>query len=140
MKESARDRRAQRLAVERIESQFGWDLEELHMRYFADWVAMKDGKPDAIVEYKRRYFPSSTHDSVFLDEHKYTQCRLHAESLGVRFAYIMEWDDVFGVVHPTPAHIIGSRISIETSDRRDDTNDSYLHIHLPLSLFELFGK
>ena len=66
--ESQQDLKNQRQAQQVVEEMFGWDLQELNIRYHADWIAYVDKKPHALIEYKRRHCEHDRYDTVFLEK------------------------------------------------------------------------
>ena len=144
MYESDNDRRNQRSAMEKVEKLFNWTLDELPERYVADWAAFKKWNSinllDGIVEYKRRNNNHDAHDSVFLDAKKYVSCKQLSDAFAVPFYYIQEWDDKIGICQPNIKDAIRSKVAVKRSLRRDDTDDTYLFIHLPLERFDLYKR
>lgn len=138
--ESEQDRIHQRQAQRVVEEMFGWDIEELNIRYHADWIAFVNKKPHALIEYKRRHCEHDAYDTVFLDVQKYVECKKYADALDIPFYYLQEWDDKYGITQPKMTDAIRSKIAIAGSSRRDDVNDFYLMMHLPLKRFSLKSK
>jgi len=142
--ESEEDKRNQRHAMERVEKLFNWSLEELNMRYTADWAAFRKVNNvdllDAFIEYKRRFNNHDAYDSVFLDAKKYVACKQLSDAFAVPFYYIQEWEDKIGIVQPNIRDCIRSKVSVRRSLRRDDTDDTYLFIHIPIQRFDFYKR
>ena len=142
--ESEKDLLNQRKAMERVESIHGWKIYELHRRYIADWALFR--KEDnreylkGFAEYKRRNNMHDQFDPVFLEAKKWSECRAICESFDVPFYYVNEWDDRIGIAEPTVFDAKWSKKSMQKSLRRDDPNDDYLMIHVPIERFELYHK
>ena len=143
LRESPEDRRTQILAMEKIEEIKGWRLVTLHRRYHADWCAFnsESGEVEAFVEYKRRNCKHDDFETVFLDVNKYVHCTSLADSFGAAFVYVNEWDDAFGFCEPKARDLLRpDHLSSRRCSYRDDPDDEYLMIHIPLPRFELIQK
>lgn len=144
MYESEEDKRNQRAAMEKVEKLFNWHLMELPIGYGPDWIAYEREDEDYVttgfVEYKRRNNNHDAFPTVFLEYKKYINCKLMSDASAVPFYYIQEWDDhKLGICHVGIKDVIRSRVGIRSSMRRDDINDTYLQIHLPLERFDLYA-
>ena len=139
-RETEKDRKNQRQALIKIESLFGWDIDELNVRYTADWLAFKDAKEVALVEYKRRNYSHDQFPTIFLELQKYTFSSLYANALQIPFVYVNEFDDKIGTITPTARDVLESKVGVESSMYRDDINDTYVMIHLPQDRFTFYDK
>ena len=138
--ETEHDLKNQRHAMERVETLLDCSLEEIHRRYTADWLAFRNKKPVALLEYKRRKYDHDQFPTIFLEFHKYTLCNFYARTLDVPFIYVNEFDDLIGMVTPTPRDILESKIGVEASMYRNNSDDSYIMIHLPVDRFTFYPK
>lgn len=90
----------------------GWLVEEIGNPYYpADYLASKDGF-QALIEYKRRFFPVNQYPSFQLFARKFSQLRCMAREWGVQPVLVSEWDDCIGYVnlfHVEPVICMGGR-------------------------------
>lgn len=136
--ETEKDRRNQRAAQEYIEKLFNWELYELPIDYRADWLAIQDEAHVGLVEFKRRNYSHRDFDTVFLNSKKYSECKTLADHLGIPFYYVNQWDDKIGIIQPTIADVMRGKVRMVRSDYRDNTDDNYMMIHLPLDRFDFY--
>lgn len=71
----------------------GWFIEEIgNPHYPADYLASKQGY-QALVEYKRRFFPVSKYPTFQMFARKYSQVRCMAREWQIQPVLIVQWDD-----------------------------------------------
>lgn len=130
--ETTTDLNNEYVAQRRVEMSLNCRLYKLPISYRADWVATRDNKIVAVIEYKKRTFEKDKYPTTFVFVDKWMNGKQLAESMGVPFILAIEWTD--GIFW----HIAGSSdVEFRISGRTDrgDSQDIQPAVHIPVTAF-----
>lgn len=131
--ETQRDRDNENEAKLKIEAAGKCKLQKLPIAYNADWVALRENKIVAVVEYKRRTFARNKFTTIFIGLDKWMNSKRLAEEIGVPFILFIEWTDglYYHEVGTAPVtYGIGGRTD------RNDPQDIGPVVHIPITAFK----
>lgn len=115
-----------------IESRYNCVLHKLPISYSSDWVATRDNKIVAVIEYKKRTFSRNKYNTTFIFVDKWMNGKRLAETMGVPFLLFVEWTD--GLYwHQAGSAPVEFKISGRTD--RNDPQDIQPSVHIPVTAF-----
>jgi hypothetical protein len=131
--ESQSDLENERKASEFLSKCWNFKIKKLPDSYRADFLAEdSDGKFQAVIEFKRRYFKHGDFPDVFMSVQKYLSARDLAVFLDVPFIFAVWLDD--GVYHAKIFKDYKVTFSGRTKNARDDADIEPV-VHIPMDDF-----
>ena len=97
--ENETNRKNEQAAKVSLEGSWSMSLQKLPIKYGADWIAFRDERAVAVIEYKNRPHESSRFPTYLLSVHKWMVMRSLANTIGVPAILVVEFVD--GMRHCT---------------------------------------
>lgn len=139
--ETGKDVANQEQVVAALKELWGWEGKRLAMRYNADYLILKGGKPKAILEVKCY---TTDYPNAILTVHKAESCLRYAKRLGVPFVFVVrKADGTIAHRQVFDAELETLPIKWVTNEREHNHNpveDSDPYYPLPLSSFKTLSK
>lgn len=140
--ENERTQAYEREAQLLLEGKWLCELKKLPNSYYIDWVAYRDDKPSAVIEFKNRNnVTSHTYSDIMLSCKKHMNGIELSEYLGVKFLFIVNFNDAICMADltGTPDNQFPVKYTGRTANPRDD-QDAEICIHIPMDEFKRIDK
>ena len=102
-------------------------------QYQFDAMIIKEGKIDAMIEYKRRHFASGAYPTSFVGLNKTLFAHNFRQATGIPCNLVVEWDDMIGMIN----FKLFSKVTVGGRTDRNDPNDRMLLAHYPVEHFKV---
>jgi hypothetical protein len=135
--ETAYDLANETTAQEVIEAEFKCKLHKLPVSYHADWVATRNNKVVAVIEFKKRTVDKNRYATTFIFVDKWMNGIRLSDTMAVPFMLFIEWTDglYWHHVGSTPVEFtMGGRTD------RGDPQDIQPSVHIPVTAFKKVTK